>query len=250
MSTVIEGVHIVPQLQVGNEDSALELLRTYYAPLDADGRGYAGGRWDAFDPSGTRAASPQGFTADDLLACSLLSAPIPPEAVCQMLEGETAQRFNALLRDIPMGSDFVDVDPDGLAYEPVHALYRALRGLRGVGETRATKLLARKRPFLVPIVDGVVRATAFPGLERQWKPLYLALNADNRALDRHLRALHTAAGLPDAVPTLRVFDVVTWMSGTAMGNAEEQVGHAAHDEAGVWAKIAGLADRALGFGRE
>lgn len=250
MNTVIEGVQIVPQLQVGNEDSALELLRTYYAPLDADGRGYAGGRWDAFDPSGTRAASPQVFTADDLLACSLLSAPIPPEAMCQLLEGGSATGFNALLRDIPTGSDFVDVDPDGPAFEPVHALFRAPRGLRGVGETRATKLLARKRPFLVPIVDGVVRATAFPGLERQWKPLYLSLNADNRALDRHLRALRTAAGFPDTVPTLRVFDVVPRMSGMAMGNSEEQVSHAAHGGHSVRAKIAGLTGRVLGVGHE
>lgn len=221
MRTVIEGVHIVPELQGGNEDAAVALLNRYYKPLAQNGK-YAGGRWDTFDPSGTRATSQSVFTADDLLACSLLSAPIPPDAVCQLLEGESAARFNALLRAIPTGSDFVDVDPGGPAFVPVYALYWALRELKGVGETRATKLLARKRPFLVPIIDGVVRVTAFPGMDRQWRPLYLALNADNRTLERRLSQLHSAAYLPDAVPTLRVFDVVTWMSDSARAHRDEQ----------------------------
>lgn len=37
---------------------------------------YIGSAWDAFDPSGTRAASANVFTSDDVTATALLNTPV------------------------------------------------------------------------------------------------------------------------------------------------------------------------------
>lgn len=41
-------------------------------------------------------------------------------------------------------------------WEPLKGLYAALDGLPGVGVARATKLLHKERPALMPILDEVV----------------------------------------------------------------------------------------------
>ncbi|MFJ1709305.1 DUF6308 family protein [Kitasatospora sp. NPDC088346] len=81
--------------------------------------------------------------------------------------------------------------------------------LAGGGVT-AGKLLARKRPRLLPVYDRVVRcAVGRPA--SFWLSLRDALAADGRALHRHLLDLRTAAALPGTVSALRVCDIVVWM---------------------------------------
>ncbi len=95
-------------------------------------------------------------------------------------------------------------------------LYAAVRELPGVGPTRASKLLARKRPRLFPIRDEVVGKVL--GLEREfWEPLRQALRAQDGALDSRLARLHAEAALPTEVTRLRVFDVLAWSEGKASG---------------------------------
>lgn len=78
-----------------------------------------------------------------------------------------------------------------------------------MGPTRASKLLARKRPRLFPIRDGIVGQVL--KLRRDfWEPLRTVLLADERALDKRLRRLHAEAGLPPEVARLRVLDVLAW----------------------------------------
>ena len=50
------------------DDRAAAVLASYYRPLSGKSGGYTGGQFDAFDPSGTRSASANTFTADDLVA--------------------------------------------------------------------------------------------------------------------------------------------------------------------------------------
>ncbi len=93
---------------------------------------------------------------------------------------------------------------------------RGLRQLPKIGPTRASKLLARKRPRLRPIWDSVV--TSVTGtLDRQWEPLRVALRDNDKALHHRLIRIRGAAGLPAEVSALRVFDVVTWMEGKDRG---------------------------------
>ena len=74
----------------------------------------------------------------------------------------------------------------------------------------AGKLLARKRPRLLPVYDQAVRCIL--GRPKSfWLDLRGALRADNHAPHRELMVLRQAADIPASVSALRVCDVVPWM---------------------------------------
>ncbi|MFI0088080.1 DUF6308 family protein [Streptomyces bobili] len=80
----------------------------------------------------------------------------------------------------------------------------------GIGWVTAGKLLARKRPRLLPVYDQAVRCIL--GRPKSfWLDLRGALRADNHALHRELMVLRQAADIPASVSALRVCDVVPWM---------------------------------------
>lgn len=203
-----------PSLQESAAEQAVVVLRAYYAAPSAPGAGFTGGFWDGFDPSGTRATSQDVWTSDDVASCALLSAPLGGQAVVELLDRQ-AGHFNDLLTGVGPDRDLVDLEGvDGPEFAAVRDLYAGLRGLPGVGQTRATKPLARKRPRLVPIVDRVVRETVFAGLRYQWGPLHALLRANGRELHARLSGLREGAGLSEEVSVLRVFDVLAWMDGS------------------------------------
>lgn len=202
----------------GDAERATILLRAYFAPLSGKNTGYTGGQWDRFDPSGTRETSANVFTPDDLLSASLLSTPIPGRAAMDLLT-DADGAFAAGLAAIGADRDFADLENlDEAPFAAARSLYRLVKELPGVGETRATKLLARKRPHLIPIVDRVLKQTIFFGQRHQWAPLHAALVAEDRALHRTLLDLHRAAGLSEQVAPVRVLDVLAWLEGS--GNAQ------------------------------
>ncbi len=84
------------------------------------------------------------------------------------------------------------------------------------GQHQGRKLLARKRPRLRPIYDSVI-AKATGSTDNLWEPLRLALRANDDALHHRLLRLRTAAGLPEQISALRVFDVIAWREGNDLG---------------------------------
>lgn len=203
------GITLTTSLQPNEEARAEKVLRYYFASGN-----FTGGRWDTFDPSGTRAISANTFTADDLVACALLATPIREDGVVALLE-DRRREFDDLLEAIGPDRDFITLDTtDGVEFAPVRTLYTALVGVPEIGQTRATKLLARKRPRLVPIVDNRIQEFVFNGASRHWEPLLQGFRADDSALWNRLVELHKAADLNKEVPILRVFDVLAWMDGT------------------------------------
>jgi len=211
-----EGIHLTPSLQEGQEDRAVTVLGYYYRPLSGTNTGFTGGAWDTFDPSATRAASINTFTAEDLLSASLLSAPIKGRAVIELLDRRRAD-FEVLLANLGPDRDFVD-EPgvDRASFTPAWELWAALRALPQIGPTRASKLMARKRPHLIPILDDLVNEYVLASEGSLWGPLYVALNAHDRALHHRLLRIRDRAGLTATVSPLRVFDVLAWMD--ASGN--------------------------------
>ncbi len=87
----------------------------------------------------------------------------------------------------------------------------------GFSETAATKLIARKRPHLVPIPDSVVTQQLGIVKGRYWLPLHAWLTADDNANHRHVVELRDAAGLGPEISALRVFDVLAWLVGKGAG---------------------------------
>lgn len=198
-----------PALQTGNEADAVALLRRYY------GQGHPGftGRWfDTWDPAGRRQADVDRFTSDDVVAVSHLSIAVPSAAAHRLLVDQ-ASAFNALLAQVAH-VDLADVPDDDVTEDwPAWQLWKLLvGGGDGIGWVTAGKLMAFKRPALIPVYDEVVRDVV--GAPRSfWRSLHEHLRADDRRLHRHLEALRAQAGLPEGLSVLRVFDVITWMTG-------------------------------------
>lgn len=197
-------------LEADDDSAALHLLSRYYKP-----GAYSGARFDTWDSTGTRAEDANRFTADDILAVQFLSVSVPPNAVHALLSSR-AEHFSLLLTSLGPDRDLVDeaqsLTDDWVGWDVMNGL----RDLEGVGQTTASKLLARKRPRLRPIWDSVV--TAVTGTwQEQWEPMRLALRENNGELHGRLIRLRRAAGLSPEVSALRVLDVITWMEGKDAG---------------------------------
>lgn len=96
---------------------------------------------------------PNQFSTTDLLAVTLLDVALPPDSVREVLDTK-AKLFSELLTALPVDVDLWNATDDDLAN--ASALQSALHGLYRVKETRASKLMARKRPRLIPVIDSVI----------------------------------------------------------------------------------------------
>ena len=180
-----------------NEAVAVEHLRRYLAS-------FAGRLFE-------RLAEPDPFslTANDFVAVTALSVEVPPEAAGRLL-GDLRPTVGQLLRAIPAGASITDtpelLDESGAALE----LYDLLRSIDGLGPTTVSKLMAAKRPALVPIRDSVVWA-ALGNPELWWSP-WVEFTTGSGAGER-LDQVRQIARLADAdhLTLLRVIDVVIWM---------------------------------------
>lgn len=213
----------MPQaLRPGNEATAVALLRGYF-DVDAfhAGGGFTGALFDTWDPTRTRGAFPNTFTPDDLQAVAFRSADIGLRAAVELLDRQRA-RFETLLQAVGPDRDLADEAKHITDDWPATVLNRALRELPGIGATRASKLIARKRPRLVPIYESVVDEHVLAGSGGLWEPMRLALRQDDGALHRHLLELRAAGGLNEAVSVLRVFDVIAWREGRSSGQPSGQ----------------------------
>ena len=205
-----------PAALAGEDDTpALALLADYFGTPFCGPNAYDGAHFDRWDSLGTRDADADRFTADDLVAVTFLSVNISAPAARQLLRGR-ADEFSRLLVEVGPDRDLADEPEPHPADWAGWRLMAALRTLPKVGPTRASKLLARKRPGLRPIWDTVV-AGLTGTWDNQWEPLRLALRDDDRALHHRLVRLRAAAGLPEQVTALRVLDVICWMEGKGKG---------------------------------
>lgn len=163
------------------------------------------------------------ITASDLYAVATLNTPIGRQAAMGILITE-ADELNGYLAQITsrnLGSLSADEFNEHLGADSAAAkLWDALRRRTKpteekwkIGPTRASKIMARKRPHLIPINDRVIRRVIDKKRgEEDWQLWWEALTCDNE-LERRADALRTAIDKP-GLSTLRVFDIVLWMSGT------------------------------------
>lgn len=197
---------------MGNEDAAIALVNGYYA--ENDGRvSYSGARFDVLDGGGDREEVRDHFTYADLLSPGLLSTPLERHSVLTML-GEHLPHLHAraqrLLERLPTRTDLKNADDSTLAV--ADELRQTLLEMPGIGPVIASKLMARKRPRLIPIIDSVVTETLHhPGDNQFWARLRGYLRTD----DLHERLLNIGdeSAAPDGTSAIRIFDVIVWMHG-------------------------------------
>lgn len=97
----------------------------------------------------------------------------------------------------------------GLQYRE---LWAKLETIEGVGWVTANKLLARKRPQLLPVYDRMVKARLQPRSSDLWIPLRNSFLRDDGAMIERLAEIRSRAELDVTPSLLRVFDVAMWMT--------------------------------------
>ena len=207
-------------------DDAAKLLHRYYTEKTTTGSIRTGARFDTWAGGGDAPDVVNTVTADDLLALSMLSVEVKGPAVIGLLETHAAE-ITRLLAQIPADVDMADVKPEDFARlygkdSAAWQLWDLFRGYKGgqwkSGPTKTSKLLARKRPKLIPVWDSVVaHAAGLTSSLTYWEEWHGLLTADDGALARRLDAVQAAADLPAPVTTLRAMDVILWMDGKQRG---------------------------------
>lgn len=188
---------------------AKHALADYFNSTD----GYTGSQFELLADR----AHPDEITAQDLVAVGALSVTVPIRAALWLLSDDGRSAVTSLLRQVP--ADLEIWEPDAARYlsregemwrlwdELDSAYWPGRRAGNGMGRTLKSKLLAAKRPRLVPVLDRVV-CDALPSTGDWWEAFRAAL-AD--AETRRLIADATASA-PDTVSLLRRIDIVVWMS--------------------------------------
>ena len=154
----------------------------------------------------------------DLLAMTTLSVDIPARAALWILSDEGQDKTSAILRDIPVDTDIWDpavseaFTDDGkvmdlwrLLGEANWPVAKTGGGLGGMA--KRSKIMAAKRPRLIPVLDRVVKGT-LPKAENSWIAIQDVLK-----VDKYRKALQKALNLdvvPPSVSLLRRIDIVIW----------------------------------------
>ncbi|MEE1810063.1 DUF6308 family protein [Streptomyces sp. BE133] len=201
-------------------ERAMGDLRCYFGIALLPGAvAFTGSRFEHLAGGGDRPGIADRITAEDLVAVQTLSVAVPASVALDILEGRLGAQLSGLLQAIPWDIDMVDADADVVAEgSPADQVWHLLCDQYGVDWVIAGKLLARKRPRLLPVYDRVVRC-AVGRPPSFWLALHAALREDGAALHRQLLELRQAAGVPETVSALRVCDVAVWMGHRAEGHA-------------------------------
>lgn len=213
-------IHIPDELR--DEDVAAGLVRAYFADDPATGRPrYSGSYFERLGGGGDRPEVAYQLTAEDLLAVSMLSVSVVRYYALHVLDYR-GREISGLLARIPLGVTLADDEAGGLVAEggPAWDLWHLLRHVRPrprdrntLGPVAAGKLLARKRPQLIPVYDSHVKKVLQRRSNDQswWRDLRCQLRKDP-ALVRELEAVRTRAEAGH-LSLLRTFDIMCWMSG-------------------------------------
>jgi len=181
-----------------------DLVAAYFDP---DGR-FAADTFDALEPR-----DDCRLTVTDLLAVTFLNVTVKPRVARLILRRdarELERQLGLLCPDVPLW------EADDATLKSACELFEWLDAYDEVGPVIASKVLARKRPALIPIVDRVVAEVLCLPVGRAWITLRVVLQ------DPHLRA--TIDGLrrtpDDQTTTIRLLDVAAWMRGSRSRNAK------------------------------
>lgn len=186
-------------------------LERYYSEGDDGQPDYTGSRFEsvaALNPD------PDTLGPADFVAVSMLSVTVPAEAALRLM-GRDAGEISQFLTQIPTDLDIVDADPATLRGDsPAGKLWALLRqGRDGLGPTTTSKLLAAKRPRLLPIWDSLVEEATGLDTTGYWEKFRYVLTDDDHGVWNWLRNLRAGVpAVPATVSELRMLDVLLWMS--------------------------------------
>lgn len=189
-------------------------LNAYFAEphqVRGDDPVYSGRFFERIGGGGDRTEVRDRVTAEDLVAVQTLSVTVPPETTISILHGELGRRLNRQLREIPTDVALGDSEAREHLIQGAAAdkAWHLLKQEPGAGYVTAGKLLARKRPHLIPVYDSVVRC-ALGEPQQVWLSLHAILADDETGLRRRLAQLRSTCRIPVEASALRILDVVVW----------------------------------------
>jgi Family of unknown function (DUF6308) len=116
---------------------ALEFLEAYFG-------------YEADDSSG-----PASFDESDLRLANRGGARISAAEIAAILDRRS--EIEHALREIPHDASLADPE-SSIPWNPLTRLFDAFADIRGIGFSKMTKALHKKRPALIPMLDSVVQA--------------------------------------------------------------------------------------------
>jgi hypothetical protein len=156
---------------------------------------------------------PDTITSRDIVAVSMLGVNVPAEVTLWLL-GDGRDEVASLLAEIQSNwkiwTKRADLSPDSNAQQ-----LRRLLSRRGMGRTIKSKLMAGKRPHLIPIYDSKVGKALGIGPHDDdwnlWRNAFTSLMPDGHLLRDRLAEIRTAAGASQRISLLRTIDIIVWM---------------------------------------
>jgi hypothetical protein len=190
-----------------NQHALREALERYFLQEDS------GSHFETFGGGGDSLRTKNVITPYDILSLSCMGMAIKARPMLRLLEGDEGPKMTTLLAQVPSDIDLTGAPVSVLAQGS--AAWKAWDVLRkaGYGPTGTSKLLARKRPRLIPVLDSVVRcAMGLPAAPKDdWKWAWDVWNDPDFDVAAEVGAIQDAAiGHPDIarLSLLRVLDIV------------------------------------------
>jgi Family of unknown function (DUF6308) len=183
------------------------LVEAFFSP----DRPFAG---ESFVTLGYDSVNPYRIEVSDLLAVTFLDVTVRPGAV-RSIVGSDANDLSKLLRKVPISVNLWEASPRDMA--DARVLFERLRAYKWVKDVTAGKILARKRPALIPVVDRTVEKAIYAPPGRYWEAFRVALTDSNRR--GRVDALPPST-LDTRIPLLRVLDAAIWMEFSGGTNAK------------------------------
>lgn len=204
-----------------DDEKAVRLLAEYFTRRRTSGDlYYSGAHFERLGGGGDTKHVADCFDSNDLVAVTMLSVSVEAHGAINLLT-DPEGHWTRLLSLIPCDARLENSESDALIERggPAWELWERL-AIRahvgkpdGSGPVIAGKLLARKRPHLIPIYD--IRIKQLFGRPKTdysfWAALAAALRADDGAFRDQLTRLRDKAGIGEDIGILRVFDVIAWM---------------------------------------
>lgn len=153
------------------------------------------------------------ITAEDLVALTTLSAGVPAVAALRVLGPAAEQLSEHLAKVDPELTLARATDEDLNGQSAVGMMWSELRSMKvGFGPVATSKLLARKRPNLIPIYDKQIDALLqLRGTWDYWREIRELLGPPSSPIYEFLAASHEDARLNAEISSIRTFDVLGWM---------------------------------------
>lgn len=153
---------------------------------------------------------PASFDASDLRLANRGGARISAAEIAAILERRRA--IESALGTIPAGSSLAS---RRVPWAELTRLFETFADIRGVGFSKMTKALHKKRPALIPMLDSVVQGYLPPNSDGSFAERATALTRSykgdldlNRAALREVKRGLAARGYP--ITEVRLLDLMIW----------------------------------------